>query len=187
MPAARPESALPVWVRRDFAPVAAAAVRPRTASRRTKDEPRPEEADTRPARPSGTIQDDQAFLQDIGEPVLADQHEQGGADTHQDMSPQAGVLLADLPLQADGPGQQQREPRFAGLELASDFGQVTLPVLFVHGSDDPVVPAAHAREWAARLKRARLAEFPGARHDILNETVHRDVAAAITEFVLTAG
>jgi hypothetical protein len=30
-------------------------------------------------------------------------------------------------------------------------------------------------------------EFPGARHDILNETVHRDVAATITEFVLTAG
>jgi alpha-beta hydrolase superfamily lysophospholipase len=63
---------------------------------------------------------------------------------------------------------------------------VTLPVLFVHGSDDPVVPAAHAREWAARLKRARLAEFPGARHDVLNETVHRKVAAAITEFVMTA-
>jgi len=29
-----------------------------------------------------------------------------------------------------------------------------------------------------------LAEFAGARHDILNETVHREVAAAITEFVL---
>jgi alpha-beta hydrolase superfamily lysophospholipase len=72
-------------------------------------------------------------------------------------------------------------------ELAAGFGQVTLPVLFVHGSDDPVVPVAHAREWAGRLKRARLAEFPGARHDILNETVHRDVAAAITDFVLTAG
>jgi alpha-beta hydrolase superfamily lysophospholipase len=72
-------------------------------------------------------------------------------------------------------------------ELAAGFGQVTLPVLFVHGSDDPVVPAAHAREWAGRLKRARLAEFPGARHDILNESVHRDVAAAITGFVLAGG
>ena len=50
---------------------------------------------------------------------------------------------------------------------------------------DPVVPAEHARAWAARLKRGRLAEFPGARHDILNETVHRDVAAAVTGFVLT--
>ena len=37
---------------------------------------------------------------------------------------------------------------------------------------------------AGRLAGARLAEFAGARHDILNETVHREVAAAITEFVL---
>jgi alpha-beta hydrolase superfamily lysophospholipase len=72
-------------------------------------------------------------------------------------------------------------------ELAAGFGQVPLPVLFVHGSEDPVVPAEHARQWAARLKRARLAEFPGARHDILNETVHRDVAAAITAFILSGG
>ena len=71
-------------------------------------------------------------------------------------------------------------------ELAAGFGQVTLPVLFVHGSEDPVVPAEHARAWAARLKRGRLAEFPGARHDILNETVHREVAAAVTGFVLGA-
>jgi alpha-beta hydrolase superfamily lysophospholipase len=69
-------------------------------------------------------------------------------------------------------------------ELDGAFGQVTLPVLFVHGSADPVVPAAHARTWSGRLAGARLAEFAGARHDILNETVHREVAAAITEFVL---
>jgi len=67
------------------------------------------------------------------------------------------------------------------------FAQVPLPVLFVHGSDDPVVPAAHAREWAGRLKRARLAEFAGSRHDILNEAAHREVARAITEFILTGG
>jgi hypothetical protein len=30
-----------------------------------------------------------------------------------------------------------------------------------------------------------LSEFEGARHDVLNETVHREVAAAITEFVLS--
>ena len=67
------------------------------------------------------------------------------------------------------------------------FAQVPLPVLFVHGSDDPVVPVADARDWAGRLRRARLAEFAGARHDILNETVHREVAAAVTDFILTAG
>jgi pimeloyl-ACP methyl ester carboxylesterase len=72
-------------------------------------------------------------------------------------------------------------------ELAGAFGQLTLPVLFVHGSEDRVVPAAHARAWSGRLAGARLAEFAWARHDILNETVHREVAAAITEFVLNAG
>ena len=75
----------------------------------------------------------------------------------------------------------------AWAELDDRFAQVPLPVLFVHGSDDPVIPVAHAREWAGRVKRARLAEFAGARHDILNETVHREVAAAITEFILTDG
>ena len=60
-------------------------------------------------------------------------------------------------------------------------------MLFVHGADDPIVPVADARQWAGRLKRGRLAEFPGARHDILNETVHREVAAAVTEFILSGG
>jgi alpha-beta hydrolase superfamily lysophospholipase len=39
----------------------------------------------------------------------------------------------------------------------------------------------------SRLKRGQLAEFAGARHDVLNETVHRDVAAAITGFILSGG
>jgi alpha-beta hydrolase superfamily lysophospholipase len=75
----------------------------------------------------------------------------------------------------------------AWAELADGLAQVPLPVLLVHGSEDPVVPAAHAREWASRLKRGQLAEFAGARHDVLNETVHRDVAAAITGFILSGG
>jgi len=72
-------------------------------------------------------------------------------------------------------------------ELADEFAQVPLPVLLVHGSEDPVVPAAHAREWAGRLKRGQLAEFAGARHDVLNETVHGAVAAAIAEYILSGG
>jgi alpha-beta hydrolase superfamily lysophospholipase len=75
----------------------------------------------------------------------------------------------------------------AWAELADGLAQVPLPVLLVHGSDDPVVPVAHPREWAGRLKRGQLAEFAGARHDVLNETVHREVAAAITGFILSGG
>jgi alpha-beta hydrolase superfamily lysophospholipase len=74
----------------------------------------------------------------------------------------------------------------AWAELAGTLGDVTLPVLFVHGREDAVVPVTIPRDWASRLPSARLAEFAGARHDVLNETVHREVAAAIAEFVLTA-
>jgi alpha-beta hydrolase superfamily lysophospholipase len=34
-------------------------------------------------------------------------------------------------------------------ELAGNFGHVALPVLLVHGGNDPVVPVIHARDWAA--------------------------------------
>jgi alpha-beta hydrolase superfamily lysophospholipase len=68
-------------------------------------------------------------------------------------------------------------------ELEGSFGRVALPVLIVHGAQDPVVPVAIARDWAARVPDGRLAEFAGAHHDVLNETVHRDVARAITEFI----
>jgi alpha-beta hydrolase superfamily lysophospholipase len=83
---------------------------------------------------------------------------------------------------ADGAGSLQLILPPAWAELGRDFGGVTLPVLFIHGSEDPMVPVAIARDWSARLPSARLAEFPGARHDILNETVHREVAAAIIAF-----
>jgi alpha-beta hydrolase superfamily lysophospholipase len=57
-------------------------------------------------------------------------------------------------------------------------------VLFVHGGDDPVAPIEVSRRWANELPNARLIEFPGARHDVLNETVHASVAAAIADWVL---
>jgi alpha-beta hydrolase superfamily lysophospholipase len=69
-------------------------------------------------------------------------------------------------------------------ELRSGFANVEVPVLFVHGADDPVAPIGPARHWAAQLPDGRLIEFEGARHDVLNEVVHRAVAEAITEFVL---
>jgi len=71
----------------------------------------------------------------------------------------------------------------AWAELAGTLGRLPVPVLFVHGREDPVVPVTVARDWAARVRRGELAEFPGARHDVLNETSHREVAAAISGFV----
>lgn len=81
----------------------------------------------------------------------------------------AGSLLSTLP------------PAWA--ELRARYRRIALPVLFVHGAQDPIVPVGVARDWAARVPEGRLAEFADARHDVLNETVHREVAAAITGFI----
>jgi alpha-beta hydrolase superfamily lysophospholipase len=70
-------------------------------------------------------------------------------------------------------------------ELAVTWPGLDLPVLQVHGALDQVAPVALARAWSARLPRARLITFPGARHDVLNDTVHQAVAAAITDFIVT--
>jgi acylglycerol lipase len=62
-------------------------------------------------------------------------------------------------------------------------GRPDLPVLFVHGEEDPVVPIDDARANVAALPQARLTSFPGDLHDVLNEHdrdfVHESVAAFV--------
>jgi acylglycerol lipase len=62
-------------------------------------------------------------------------------------------------------------------------GRPDVPVLFVHGEEDPVVPIDDARANVAALPQARLTSFPGDLHDVLNEHdrdfVHESVAAFV--------
>jgi acylglycerol lipase len=64
-------------------------------------------------------------------------------------------------------------------------GLPELPVLFVHGQDDPIVPVTDPWGSAAQLPRARVVTFPGDLHDVLNEhdrdAVHDVVAAFVAE------
>ncbi|MDT7761691.1 MAG: hypothetical protein QOC63_1111, partial [Mycobacterium sp.] len=46
-----------------------------------------------------------------------------------------------------------------------------------------IAPVGAVRAYAEQLDPLQLKEFPGAHHDILNETVHREVAAAIVDFI----
>jgi alpha-beta hydrolase superfamily lysophospholipase len=64
-------------------------------------------------------------------------------------------------------------------------GLAPLPVLAVHGSKDEVVPIGGVLGWRDRLTSLRVAEFTGSGHDILNEAVHREVAATVADFVLS--
>ncbi|WP_186243756.1 alpha/beta fold hydrolase [Mycobacterium simulans] len=67
--------------------------------------------------------------------------------------------------------------------LGSQLSNLAVPTLAVHGEADPIAPVGPVRAYAQQIERLQLKTFAGARHDILNETVHREVAAAVIEFV----
>jgi alpha-beta hydrolase superfamily lysophospholipase len=58
-----------------------------------------------------------------------------------------------------------------------------LPVLVVHGEEDPVVPVSTARYVAAALPNASLRLFPGDLHDVLNEHDRDRVHDVVADFV----
>jgi alpha-beta hydrolase superfamily lysophospholipase len=67
-----------------------------------------------------------------------------------------------------------------GLELP----KLQVPTLALHGSADVIAPVDPVRAYAEQIEPLRLKEFPGARHDILNESVHREVAATVLAFIV---
>src|SRR5262249_61648380 len=69
--------------------------------------------------------------------------------------------------------------------LGSELPKLAVPTLAVHGVNDPIAPIDPVRAYAEQIDPLQLKEFPGAHHDILNETVHREVAAAVIDFINT--
>ncbi len=67
--------------------------------------------------------------------------------------------------------------------FGSDLPKLAVPTLAVHGTNDPIAPVDAVRAYAEQVDPLQLIEFPRAHHDILNDTVHREVAAAIVDFV----
>jgi alpha-beta hydrolase superfamily lysophospholipase len=68
-------------------------------------------------------------------------------------------------------------------ELDQSLATVDMPILFLHGSEDPVVPVAQARHNSERAARGELRVFDGARHDVLNDSAHHSVAQEIISFM----
>jgi alpha-beta hydrolase superfamily lysophospholipase len=60
-----------------------------------------------------------------------------------------------------------------------------LPTLWLHGEDDALTPLAATRSAMDRLAGERLEAvvYPGARHEVLNETNRGEVLAALTTFI----
>ncbi|MEV8511911.1 alpha/beta hydrolase [Dactylosporangium sp. NPDC051484] len=88
-------------------------------------------------------------------------------------------------LEADGGFQRGTlaEPVPQALVEAVDPAAIALPVLLVHGGADLVAPLSGARELAARLARAELATVRDGRHDALNDSTHRTVAAHVVQWL----
>lgn len=68
--------------------------------------------------------------------------------------------------------------------IAERLPHLDIPVLFVNGTEDVFAPPGRAEALAARMSRARVSVYDGARHDIVNDTVHRAVAREIADFVI---
>ncbi|GAA4608495.1 pimeloyl-ACP methyl ester carboxylesterase [Actinoplanes octamycinicus] len=64
-----------------------------------------------------------------------------------------------------------------------DPGEITVPVLGLHGERDPISPLEGIRRWYATVPRADLLSIAGAPHDVLNDQTHRTVAASIVLFL----
>ncbi|MGV0744340.1 alpha/beta fold hydrolase [Mycolicibacterium sp. XJ870] len=67
--------------------------------------------------------------------------------------------------------------------FGAELPRLAVPTLALHGSADAIAPAGAVRAYAEQIEPLQFKEFPGRRHDILNEVVHREVAATIVEFI----
>lgn len=70
--------------------------------------------------------------------------------------------------------------------VIKDAGRVdTVPVLWLHGEDDQLVPIEPSREGWQHLagEGAEQKSYPGARHEILNETNKEEVLGDAVEFI----
>jgi len=67
--------------------------------------------------------------------------------------------------------------------LSADLPKLSVRTLAVHGVNDPIAPVGAVRAYAEQIESLQLNEVAGGRHDILNDSAHREVAQAIVEFI----
>jgi alpha-beta hydrolase superfamily lysophospholipase len=101
--------------------------------------------------------------------------------------PAVGAAYAADPLVWHGPMKRPTLEAFARtLETVSEGGDVgPLPLLWLHGDEDRLVPLAGSRIGVEALSGGRLTEriHSGARHEVFHETDRAQVFADVTRFV----
>ncbi|MFE9679934.1 alpha/beta hydrolase [Streptomyces sp. NPDC006285] len=101
--------------------------------------------------------------------------------------PSVGRAYAADPLVWHGPFKRPTLEAFVrALETISRSGDVgALPLLWVHGDADRIVPLPASRAGVEELRGDTWSEhvYPGARHEVFNETHKDTVLADVTRFV----
>jgi alpha-beta hydrolase superfamily lysophospholipase len=87
-------------------------------------------------------------------------------------------------VDADG-APLTRELDRAWDRFGAELPALTVQTLAVHGADDPIADVGAVRAYAEQIESLQLEEIAGGRHDILNDTAHREVAATIIDFIGT--
>lgn len=104
--------------------------------------------------------------------------------------PAVGRAYADDPLVHHGPFRRET---LLGLGAAVEavaaggtFGP--LPTLWIHGAEDQLVPLDATRPAIEAVRGERFAEiiYPGARHEVLNETNRDEVLDDVVAFLRSA-
>ncbi|WP_327319382.1 alpha/beta hydrolase [Streptomyces sp. NBC_01235] len=101
--------------------------------------------------------------------------------------PAVGAAYAADPLVWHGPMKRPTLEAFARtLETVAKDGDIgPLPLLWLHGDDDRLVPLPGSRTGVERLSGGAATEriYPGARHEVFNETNKAEVFADVTRFL----
>jgi alpha-beta hydrolase superfamily lysophospholipase len=101
--------------------------------------------------------------------------------------PAVGAAYAADPLVWHGPMKRPTLEAFARmLRTVDEGGDVGgLPLLWLHGDDDRLVPLSGSRRGVERLAGGRPAEriFPGARHEVFHETDKEEAFAEVLRFL----
>jgi alpha-beta hydrolase superfamily lysophospholipase len=101
--------------------------------------------------------------------------------------PAVGEAYANDPLVYHGGWKRPTIEAFVAadeaIEAGGDFGD--LPVFYVHGEADELVPMAVARPFVEQLRGSDFTEriVPEARHEVFNETDKDETIAAVADFV----